>query len=376
MSTQENTAIDEKKNEETGQSSVPPNWPAFFSNLGGTISYTLLILIPLGSLALYTSKVAYSGILPTDILEEPFNKNVAQQIPKLVVDMNILKKYSLYGLNIINPLEVTSQKATFLPFNGNDWTTSYSLIKSLNQNKDISMLKSFYSDVFNSAVIYNNIVTNFIFKLLYKCNESFVMLFSILIYIIIFPVYVFGNFFLLLINHFTALKNIIAPPNRKFDLMIGLWYFGAFCISLLILLLFLFASAILAPIMSFYSLVSPLFATYNLEGEKNKNFNIASFVKDSFIYKKVLIMVLLTFSLISSCATNLGVNYLISVFVAIAICIYLNMYQTQIDPDDFSQINTIQSKMGGNIDIELTNMNGGNKQNKLKSKGKYNFKFV
>jgi hypothetical protein len=377
MSTEENTAIDEKKNNESGS---PPNWPGFFGNLLGTLAYTLIILIPLGSLALYTSKVAYSGILPTDILEEPFNKNVAQKIPNVIVEMNILKKYGFYGLNIANPLEISSQKASFLPFNGNDWSSSYSLIKSLNLNKDISMFKSFYSDVFNATVIYNNIVTNFIFNLLYNCNESFLMFFSILIYLIIFPVYVFGNFFLLLVNHFTALKNVISPPSRRFDLMIGLWYFLAFCVSLLILILFLFASAVLAPFVSVYSLVAPLFATYKLEGEKNKTFNVGSFVKDSFVYKKVLIMILLTFSLLSSTATNLGVNYLISVFVAIAICIYLNVYQTQIDSDDISQIKvltqSISSKMGGDSREELTNMKGGNKQNNSnKAKGKYKFKF-
>jgi hypothetical protein len=74
MSTTETTsAIDEKKNEETGSSVTSPDFKNFFVNYMLSIIFTIGIgIFIVGTLGLYTSKVAQANILPDNIELAPY----------------------------------------------------------------------------------------------------------------------------------------------------------------------------------------------------------------------------------------------------------------------------------------------------------------
>ena len=107
MSKTENTsAIDEKKNEESENTS--PDFNGFIKNYLSSIIFTIGIAIFIvGGLGLYTTKIAQSNILPDNIELAPYTIK-----DRLVKDIEI-------NINIMKPLffskndNISLQKSTF-----------------------------------------------------------------------------------------------------------------------------------------------------------------------------------------------------------------------------------------------------------------------
>ena len=107
----EPSEIDKKK----GETEKAPDWPAFWKQFGikvlvGTI---LILMIFLGSVAIFTEKVASLELLPTDIAKFPFEPELAPELTgnKGPVDININNKYD--SIFSFTPIETTSTKINF-----------------------------------------------------------------------------------------------------------------------------------------------------------------------------------------------------------------------------------------------------------------------
>ena len=109
MSTTENTsAIDEKKTPDSGTSTQPYDFKSFAANYASSIIFTIGISIfIIGGLGLYTSKVAQSNILPDNIDLAPYTvfDRVVKNIP---IDINVMRP-SFFSEN----KDTISQKVIF-----------------------------------------------------------------------------------------------------------------------------------------------------------------------------------------------------------------------------------------------------------------------
>jgi len=96
-----------------------PNFAKFFASFGKTTGIIIGFVV-LGSIGLYMTKVADSGILPTDATKDiPYVCNPTGNTPNFtdkVVEMNIVREYGMKGLAVLlgyKAINSYSQQATF-----------------------------------------------------------------------------------------------------------------------------------------------------------------------------------------------------------------------------------------------------------------------
>jgi len=151
---------------------------------------------------------------------------------------------------------------------------------------------------------------------------------------------------------------------------------------------------ITATITSIWSLISPLFAQYKLEGT-NGLFGLFNFIVDSFVYKRQFILILITMNLLSQSYSSLGLPYLIGAIIAVIVAIFaLNIYNVKKTSNDTILIKATSLKvvkgkvMEGkeltNADISRFEKTGGDDNiftqeqsgGKKRKHKKYNIQFV
>ena len=106
----------ENKKKENADGGKKMNFKKFAVTFFGHFLVTICFLtIIVGSLGLYTAKVAQSGILPINPLFAPYTAEEYEANPSNKVFMNIVKDRSWKGFNFWeDPINVTAQKATFI----------------------------------------------------------------------------------------------------------------------------------------------------------------------------------------------------------------------------------------------------------------------
>ena len=75
-----------------------------------------------------------------------------------------------------------------------------------------------------------------------------------------------------------------------------------------------------------YALIAPLYATYKISSNGESR-GIFDFIKDTFIYKRLLFFMLCSASLVSNGVTYLGPIYLIGIVIAILYAYYMGLYK-------------------------------------------------
>ena len=144
-STEDTSAIDEKKTDSSATPTQEADFPGFFSNFITSVIFTIALgVIVIGSFGLYLAKVAKADILPKDVNFAPFTDK-AYTIPDIQIDMNIVKQRTFYGFGVwADPTSVYSQKATF---NGKSFADSFnkSWIPMLNKT---AVPGSFFSNFY------------------------------------------------------------------------------------------------------------------------------------------------------------------------------------------------------------------------------------
>jgi hypothetical protein len=345
--TENTTVIDEKKTEVTNKDS--PDYKAFIKNYISSIIIIGFSVFIIGGLGLYTSKVAQANILPDNIELAPYTvfDRVVKDIP---IDINIMRP-SFLSENV----ETVSQKAVF---NSQEYLDSFrnSFLCYLKKNADpnggaFANAPLFFSNVYDNIVAVNFLMINTIFFYLSYLPESMIMLLYGLLGIFVWIGLYFMNLFISIFYHFVSIPQLFRSSeedNNKWEANENISFFR---ISKLLLFWFIWIpigllSTFVVPIFfTLYGLITPLFATYNIN-KTNKTYGVFDFIKDTFAYKKFFFFVLATISLLSNGNKYLGSTALVGIVIAIAFAYFIGLYSNDIPEDGVNNFTAkIRQKM-------------------------------
>jgi len=295
-----------------------PDWKKF--GIGLAICTGIIIAIILfGSIFLYFIKVGASHILPINITPNSVSGSGYKKI-----DLNILREYGFFGLNFFHVNEVKSQKATFTDING-----LFSKIAGWFGD-------SFYGNIIDSILQYNNIFINGIGSMLNQVNDSILMIFSFIFLPIILVFLGIFNGFFIFVDQFIELANYL-NTNYSIPKIVGYLIELILCIPLIIIF------AIIASVLSIFttigsSLIIPFgYSKYDIQGD-TKNNGFSRFFVDSFKYKTNFMMLLFIISFIFNVQASLGAAYTLIAGVIAGVYIFaFGMLKQQFNTDDGSQ---------------------------------------
>jgi hypothetical protein len=344
--------IDSKRNENNVKTN---DFKIFAKQFAKQFLVTICLgIVVFGATGLYTAKVAQSNILPSNVDFAPYTKfdydikNLDNISNPITILMNIIKIRSWKGFNFWDtPLETYSQKASFIKEDFKDsFLFKFLCFLETNSQKDgtFSNLSYFMHNIFKTNIANSFSIITTIYSLLYKLPEWLVML----LYFTVFP---FITIFLLFYNGIMALITNLGNTNAAFDEFmcnqtgstmdstceinekiwknVSLWdgqrgWFN-FAWTIMVFFVYLYLSFFMTIFMAFfttfYSLISPLFREYKLEGSDNKEtYGFGTFLKDTFFYKKSFIMMVTAYTLLDSVYKYLNnVNYVTGCIIAIII---------------------------------------------------------
>ena len=348
MSTTETNSIDEKKAEEEGTSTEKADWPGFFASFGSGVLTTICIgVILVGSIGLYTAKVAHANILPDDINLQPYT-NVERNVKNRFIYMNPLKIRSFYGLNFwSDPEAIYSQRVNF---NNKEFLNSFSdswLCNIEEWAKPGSFLSHFW--LFESKVLKPmtantfELMNSIFYRMNYLPEWLIMLLYSIIFTFVFFGLYIY-NFFTGIFLHLRNLYQYFLNPTENDQTKWDTENPSYFNIKNMLMFFFIwtttsFLSVMFSPFfITIYCLLSPLFATYKAE-KGDKTYDFTTFLKDVITYKKTFILALVIYKLISATNTYLGSSYLSGVSIALLILIFgLKIYVTAEPTNDATEI--------------------------------------
>jgi hypothetical protein len=358
MSTTEDTsAIDEKKAEESGTSTTEPDFKGFIGNYVYSIIFTIGISIfIIGGLGLYTTKVAQANILPDDIELAPYTI-IDRIVNPISVDMNVMRP-SFFSEN----KETLSQKAIF---NSQEYLDSFnksllcSLKKSADPNSGLFANGSLYfSFVYENLIAKNFLAINTIFFYLSYLPESAIMflygLFGIFLWLGLYFFNVCISIFYHIINIPQLFRDVVENDKTMFggefqgslapdvSKPSSKWEAGEHISFFRLMKLILFfciwswigaiSTFVMPAFFTIYGLISPLFASYKLKqtpGKQDKSFNIFDFIKDTFAYKKFFFFILATLSLFSNGVKYLGNNAIVGIIFAVIFAYFMGLYTNE-----------------------------------------------
>ena len=335
----EPSEIDKKK----GETEKAPDWPAFWKQFGikvlvGTI---LILMIFLGSVAIFTEKVASLELLPTDIAKFPFEPELAPELTgnKGPVDININNKYD--SIFSFTPIETTSTKIYFDMDEINESYKTEGFINMLNSLKyepsKVSKLGGFglyFRDVMCTMIGWNNTIINGLYGFANKYLPDWLTLVIWpFISTIIYSATMMINYFACIVSHIINLNDWFASVDennssqdniiwkleggfglRRFCEMIAYGFFGFFVV-------FVFAPIII----TIYSVLSPIFLQAKYENGENMKFT--QFIKDTVKNNVTPIMAVLSYNLLVTTKNTLGSTYTASALLAIIIsALFLHIY--------------------------------------------------
>ena len=337
MSTTEDTsAIDEKKAEESGTTTTSPDFKGFITNYFSSIIFTIGVSIfIIGGLGLYTTKVAQANILPDNIELAPytiFDRIVDDN--KCYIDINVMRP-SFFSDN----KETLSQKAKF---NSQEYLDSFnksflcSLKKSADPNAGLfANAPLYFSFVYDNLVAKNFLAINTIFFYLSYLPESIIMLlygiFGIFLWMALYFFNVCISIFYHIINIPQLFRTASEQNDKKWETMENISFLR---FMKLILFFFLWIpvgalSAFITPaFFTLYGLIAPLFANYNIKNGKTNN-NISNFLYDNLVYKKFFFFVLATISLFTNGIKYLGNNAIVGIIVAVIFAYFMGLYTNE-----------------------------------------------
>jgi hypothetical protein len=334
MSTTENTsAIDEKKNKETGTFTTSTDFKKFVLNYLSSIIFTICIIIFItGTLGLYTTKVAQANILPDDIELAPYTV-----IDRIVTDIPI-------DINVMRPMfwsenkDTISQKAIF---NSQEYLDSFndSFLCFLKKNAQdpnkvlLSNASLFFSSVYENIVAKNFLVINTIFFYLSYLPESIIMIIYGFFGIFLWMILHFFNVCISIYYHIVNIPELFRNPstenNKQWESSENIGFFNFNPKLLFFCFIWWWVGMISAflcpPFFTLYGLISPLYARYKIK-QNEKPLNIIDFIKNTFAYKKFFFFILATISLFSNGIRYLGTNSIIGIAIAVLFAYFIGLY--------------------------------------------------
>jgi hypothetical protein len=350
MSNTETDSINEKKND-----SKTKDYKEFFKNYMSAILNTIVFSIfIIGTIGLYTTKVAQANILPDDANLAPytiFDRIIENDIP---IDTNIMRSY-FWSKNKVT----LSQK---IVFNSQEYLDSFNngifckIKEKAIPGNLFSNIPLYFSPVYDNLVASIFSAMNFIFFYLSFLPESVIMLVCglgyafiwgiILVYAICCSVYYhIANIPQLFREKFEHPGLDTAPTdnpdivsikildeekwesNKNISLM-RIWKIVLFFISFYPIMFSIFLSPIIFTV---YGFLSPLYATYKIN-KTDKTQNFYDFVKNTLKFKKLFFYILATGALFTNGIQYLGTSSLVPIAIAV-VCAYLIGLYTNVIPE-------------------------------------------
>jgi hypothetical protein len=338
--TTETSSIDEKKNDPASKIDFKGFAKNYISSIIFSIGFNIFIL---GTIGLYTTKVAQANILPDNPDLAPytiFDRIINNDIP---IDINIMKPNFMS-----EDKETFSQKAIF---DSQKYLDSFSnsflcsLKKAAIPTYVLANIPLYYSSVYDNLIpkIFY-IINAFFFKMSY-INESVFMFFYGLLYSFIWTIIFLCALFFSLYCHIANIPQIfryvakrpkindpalkpLNEPKWESEENISLFRFWRIIIFLIYLFIFfvpsIFVSAITVTVYGFFA---PLYATYKIKDDKtNKTKGIFDFIKNTFKYKKLYFFILATISLVSNGINHFGSASAISFGIAVLVAWFMGLY--------------------------------------------------
>ena len=361
MSATETTdAIDEKKTEETNTNVA--NTSGFISNYLSSIIFTIgFSVFFIGSLGLYTTKVAQANILPDNIELAPYTI-----FDRIVDDIDI-------DINIMRPTFWSENKETLsqkVRFNSQEYLDSFSnsflcsIKKSATPDNGIfANAPLFFSKVYDNIIAKNFLMINSLFYYLSYLPESIIMLVYGSLGIFIWMGFYLINLGFSVFFHFINIPQLFRTTSEDIKQWESQETISLFRLGKLLLFFFVWIpvgllSTFVSPmIFTLYGLICPLYASYSINNS-NQKYGLFDFIKDTFSYKRLFFFILATVSLIANGKMYLGSPYIIGILIAVVFAYIMGFYINEMPEQGINGFtvgireNMKQAKVK---DIELTN---------------------
>jgi hypothetical protein len=297
------------------------DWLGFGMNLSSSMFWLMNGIFMVSTITLYTTLLAETKMLSLD--KAP--KNISSE-----VITHTVRVYS----GLIPKLK--SVYETKLMFNSNEVhekLTNNTLMKLMNEST--FPLVNFLKEVLTGMINTNFKIINSIYSVAYKLPESVVMCLFLYLSPIIWILMFFLNILTAIIYHMVNFKDYFTEYNestKKFDS-------GAYTISNFVIT-FMYVFFLFLPFVFFgLPLVSMLFTICAplligcVNSNNDKKYNFIQFVYDMLSYKRQVIMLLVSYTLLKVVFSNLGTYNGIACFVALLFLFIFSKVFNQYIPD-------------------------------------------
>jgi hypothetical protein len=309
----------EDKVNSTNIKALPGDPVGFITTLVGKI-FHLFITIAIGSLILYSCKVAQANILPTSKECFPYTDIIAELTEK-VINIDVVKNTDLgdVATKIVFPY-----KENMIPLEGG----ILGLLKSMIDGPDANVFGLYLAKGLQGVISLNLSMLNSVYSLINSFFPEWFIIFVIpYIMLIICIGIVLLNGIYLAIMWFYNMRYFISEPTtspdgkttwKKGNLFTLMNLFIMYVVIIIGGLLFMVVGTALIPLVSIFicilSLVMPLFMHAKIHGTKQKYE-----FKDAFMnvwkYKKNIIMYIISFLVIVDANSSYGLYTAFCVFI-------------------------------------------------------------
>jgi hypothetical protein len=319
------STLDDKRKQQTQDK--PKEFANFF--LGIFIQLIVFgVLIIIGSLALYSGKVAQTNIMPTCLSYAPYT-DVFPPIKQIPVDINVIKTdKGSFSTKIEFPLE-----ENFKTINN-----SLGILKKWINGPNSNVYKLYIATCLQELISCNLTITNSInnFANSMLTETWFVLLGPYILFFTGILTSVINTFYLIILWFYNIyllfsekdLSN--GKTTWKEGAMWGLfnWWWGAIYVFAFTILFFTIGMGILIPITagltSLFCTLFPLFMKSKIS-ETGRNYGILETFKNILKFKLNVIMIIMSLYIISSANSNFG-GY--AAFVSVVACFILYFFSS------------------------------------------------
>jgi hypothetical protein len=320
------SAIDNKKKQQQTPDPKKDLLNFFLGILYQLIVFGILIII--GSLGLYSCRIAQANILPTCLSFSPYT-DIPSPIKEIPIDINVVKTdKGIWSTKIVFPLE-----DNFKTIN-NTLGVLHNWINGPNSN----VYKLYIATTLQQLIACNFTVTNTINNFMNSMlSESWLLILSpyilfftgmltSLINTIYFIILWFYNIYLFFSKKDESKNATIWTDGEMWGLLN--WWWSLLYIFIFCILFFTIGIGIIIPIsatlISFFCAIFPFFMK-SKNSQTGKSYGLFETIKNVLKYKLNIIMILLSLYIVLSASNNFG-GY--TAFVAVVACIILYFFSS------------------------------------------------
>jgi hypothetical protein len=339
-STSDTNAID-KARKSTTSVNYGSGYSGFLKSTIGQVG-GLLLFVVVGSILLYSCKVAQSNLLPTCSTAEPYS-NVAIQIQQIAADINIVKNANgEFSTKILFNVEENKQHINKVLGVLNQWKYGVGA----------TSFKLYVASILGDLIAFQFKLRTMILNLLNSIfSESLIVFLGIFIVPIIESINYIVSLFYTIFLWFARIHMLFSEPvatekgtTWKDGNMWGLtsWYWSLIIIFLVFMLLMTIGITLIIPILvaliSGFCMFFPLFIKATFKDKPDRVYGVSETIKNMFKFKLGVIMILASLFVILNASSHLGAYSAVLAVVACAILYFFTpTYKSYAaKPTDFS----------------------------------------